>query len=114
MAKFEQFRNKDKFAQDDVLFYPGISNPKLKPTLTEKINLSADEFEELARKEQVTAEDYQNAIKTGLERFSDIYAELDTEDKERICLYYEELMDIVGLQSSDGQLNKFLYDFDLN
>ncbi|NOU62328.1 DUF4844 domain-containing protein, partial [Marinifilum caeruleilacunae] len=33
------------------------------------------------------------------------------EDRERICCYFEELMDIVGLESSDGQLNDFMYGF---
>ena len=50
-------------------------------------------------------------IKIGLERFKDI---VDTEDRERICLYYEELMNMVGLESSAGLLNKFLYGFDPN
>jgi hypothetical protein len=39
---------------------------------------------------------------------------LDTEDKERVCTYFEELMDIVELDSSNGQLNEFLYGFDPN
>ena len=38
--------------------------------------------------------------------------ELDTEDREKICNYIEELMDIVHLESSNGQLNKFMYGFD--
>ena len=44
-----------------------------------------------------TAKDYQKKIEIGLKRFSDIYYNLDTEDRERVCLYFEELMDIVGL-----------------
>jgi hypothetical protein len=52
------------------------------------------------------------AIKTGLSRFSDVYLDLDTEDRERVCVYFEELMDIVGLESSNGQLNMFMYGFD--
>ena len=51
-------------------------------------------------------------LSLGLERFSDIYLELDTEDRERICTYFEELMDIVGLESSGGYLNDFMYGFD--
>ena len=41
-----------------------------------------------------------------------IYFELDTENRERVCSYFEELMDIVGLKSSNGQLNKFMYGFE--
>jgi len=109
--KFEEFRNKDKFIPDDNLFYPGIAYPELKPILSKKINLAADDFEKLAAK-GATNKEYQQAIKEGLMRFSDIYIELDTEDRDRVCSYFEELMDIVGLESSGGYLNKFAYGFD--
>ena len=114
MTKFEEFKNKEKFSQDDKLFYPGIGGPKLKPILTEKINLVADDFKKLATKGNSTDKDYQNAIKIGLERFYSLYLQLDTEDRERVCGYFEELMDIVGLESSGGHLNDFMYGFDPN
>lgn len=112
MKKFEEFINKEKFIQDDKLFYPGIGEPKLKPIVTEKINRSANDFKELASKGTSTDKEYQNVIKIGLDRFAEIYLDLDTEDRERVCNYYEELMDIVGLESSDGHLNNFMYGFD--
>lgn len=37
---------------------------------------------------------------------------IDTEDKEAACGYLEEIMDAVGLASSDGLLNGWLYGFD--
>lgn len=112
MAKFEEFKSKEKFVQDNTLFYPGIGDPTLKPILTEKINLVADDFKMLADRGTATDKDYQNAIKNGLDRFADIYINLDTEDRERVCHYFEELMDIVGLESSGGHLNDFMYGFD--
>lgn len=112
MTKFEEFKNKEKFLQDDKLFYPGIADPSIKPALTEKINLAVDDFKKLANKGNATDKEYQNAIKIGLERFADLYLQLDTEDRERVCSYFEELMDIIGLESSDGHLNNFMYGFD--
>jgi hypothetical protein len=112
MTKFEEFKNKEKFIQDNKLFYPGIGDPNLKPILTNKVNLAADDFRKLADKENTTDKDYQNAIKIGLDRFADLYTQLDTEDRERVCSYFEELMDIVGLESSGGHLNNFMYGFD--
>jgi len=112
MKKFEEFKNKEKFIQDNKLFYPGIGDPNLKPVLTEKINLAADDFKKLANKGNVTDNEYQNTIKNGLDRFSDLYLQLDTEDRERVCNYFEELMAIVGLESSGGHLNNFMYGFD--
>ncbi len=114
MTKFEAFKNKEKFLQDDKLFYPGLSDPSLRPVLTEKINLVADDFKKLAEKGAATDEAYQNAIQIGLDRFADLYLQLDTEDRERVCSYMEELMDIVGLESSGGHLNNFMFGFDIN
>ncbi len=110
MMKFEEFKHKEKFIADKQLFYPGIGDETQKPILTEKINLAADDFEKLAKTGNATDKDYQNAIKIGLNRFTGIY--IDSENQDRICYYFEELMDIVGLESSDGQLNNFRYGFD--
>ncbi|MES2479200.1 MAG: DUF4844 domain-containing protein [Bacteroidota bacterium] len=107
VTKFEEFITKEKFLQDKKIFYPGIADPRLKPILTEKINLSANDFKELSEKGTATDKEYQDAIKKGLARFEGIY--LDTEDRERVCQYYEELMDIVGLESSGEHLNDFMY-----
>ena len=112
MDKFEGFIAKEKFVEDSELFYPGIGDPAMKPTLTQKINKAADDFKEVAQSENPTDQKYQEKIGIGLKRFSDVYMELDTEDRERVCSYFEELMDIVGLESSDGQLNEFMYGFD--
>lgn len=112
MPKFEEFKNKEKFIKDDKLFYSGISDPNLKTDLTEKINLAADDFKKLEDKGNVREKEYQNAIKIGLDRFADLYLQLETEDRERVCYYFEELMDIVGLESSGGHLNIFMYGFD--
>ncbi len=112
MEMFEKFKAKEKFIKDEKLHYPGIGNEKLKPIFTEKINLAAKDFENVARSGNASDKDYQNAIKKGLERFEPIYLDIDTEDRERICSYFEELMDIVGLESSNGLLNNFMYGFD--
>jgi hypothetical protein len=110
--KFEEFKAKEKFVEDTTIFYPGVANPAMRPILTAKINLAADDFKALAETGKATDKDYQEKIKIGLQRFYDVYIDLDTEDRGRICYYFEELMDIVGLESSNGQLNKFVYGFD--
>ncbi len=114
MKKLEALKAKEKFIEDADIMYPGIGDQKLKPTLTEKINLAATDFEVLAEKGNASDKDYQNAIKKGLSRFKTLYQSIDTEDRERICTYFEELMDIVGLESSGGHLNHFIYGFNPN
>lgn len=111
--KFSKFIAKKKFIEQPYPnFYPGIANEKMRPIFTGKINQVATDFKTVSESEQPTDKKYQEKIKIGLSRFSDVYLELDTEDRERVCSYFEELMDIVGLESSNGQLNKFMYSFD--
>lgn len=112
LVKFEEFKSKEKFIEDEKMFYPGIANPQLKQLLTDNINLAADDFKALAEIGSATDKEYQDVIKKGLDRFSGVYSELDTEDRERIGNYFEEMMDMVGLESSGGHLNLFVYGFD--
>jgi hypothetical protein len=110
--KFAEFIAKKKFVEEN--FYPGIADEKMRLVFTEKINQIASDFKTVAESKKPTDKKYQEKIGTGLSRFAKIYLELDTEDRERVCTYIEELMDIVELESSNGQLNKFMYGFDPN
>jgi hypothetical protein len=112
MDQFEAFKSKDKFLEDNKLMYPGLAEPSMQPMLSEKMNSAADDFKEVAENGDATAGEYQDNIKKGLSRFRDVYLQLDTEDRGRVCHYFEELMDIVGLESSGGHLNRFMYGFD--
>tara|TARA_R110001632_G_scaffold102272_4_gene210401 strand:- start:37541 stop:37975 length:435 start_codon:yes stop_codon:yes gene_type:complete len=103
----ERFKEQPKFDEDFMLDYPGISDEVYRPELTSLINLSADDFIEIASKTTPTAKDYQEKIKEGLQRFSTVYPDLKTSDIERIASYYEELMTIVNLNSSNGYISKF-------
>ena len=111
--KFAEFIAKKKFLEQSYPnFYPGIADEKMRPVITKKINQVAIDFKNVAELENPTDKKYHEKIGIGLSRFADVYLELDTEDRERVCSYFEELMDIVGLESSNGQLNKFMYRFD--
>lgn len=110
--KFAEFIAKKKFVADNN--YPGIADEKMRPLFTEKINSVASDFKSVAESEKPTDKKYQDKIRIGLSRFADVYMELDTEDRERVCVYIEELMDIVELESSNGLLNKFMYSFDID
>ena len=110
--KFAKFIANKKFVAEN--HYPGIADEKMRPVFTEKINQIASDFKTVAESEKPTDKKYQEKIGIGLSRFAKIYLELDTEDRERVCTYIEELMDIIELESSNGQLNKFMYGFDPN
>ncbi len=114
LDKFETFKHKEKFLPDSANYYPGIADEALKPVLVEKLNQVADDFRNVAEGGNATDEAYREKIQIGLERFREVYLRLDTEDKERVCRYFEELMDIVGLESSNGLLNEFVYGFNMS
>lgn len=114
LDKFETFKHKEKFLPDSAIYYTGIADELLKPVLVEKLNQVADDFRQVAESGEATDEAYREKIQIGLESFRDVYLRLDTEDKERVCLYFEELMDIVGLESSNGLLNEFVYGFNMS
>ena len=44
MDKFDQFKQKEKFVEDQQILYPGLADPELRTILTEKINQAADDF----------------------------------------------------------------------
>ncbi|CAL2113329.1 DUF4844 domain-containing protein [Tenacibaculum sp. 190130A14a] len=110
--KFTEFIVKKKFYAEN--HSPNISYEKLRPILTKKINEVANDFKQIAESENPTDKKYQEAIRIGLLKFPEIELGYDSEDRERILLYFQEIMDIVGLKSSNGQLNNFYYGFDLN
>ena len=113
MDKFDEFIKKEKFTEDMAIFYPGISDPTLKPVLTEKVNQAAEDFRKVSVRQNPNKQQYLEAMKEGLSRFSPTLP-FDTEDRERVCGYFEELLQMVGLESSEGQLNMFLFGFDPN
>jgi len=106
-----QFINKSKFDAVPGTIYTGVSDPELKTTLTLLINKAAEDFKNTATHDP-SEEKYQNDIATGLARFNKLYLELDTEDREQVCTYFEEMMDCVELESSNGQLNDWMYNYE--
>lgn len=109
IEKLKEIIAKPKFGEEKEIFYPGLEKIEMKGQLTELINLSIEEFIVEVQKGSSDVE-FQKIIFSGLNRF-DSY-DLDTEDRERICGYYEEIMDAIELQSSGGVINKWLYGFD--
>ena len=110
--KFAEFIAKKKFYAENNS--PNISDEKLRPILTKKINEVAMDFKQIAESKNPTDKKYQETIRIGLLKFPEMELGYDSEDRERILLYFQEIMDIVELKSSNGQLNNFYYGFDPN
>jgi hypothetical protein len=104
VSQLQAFKAQAKFDADSL--YTGAWPAEIRPVLNAVLNQSADEFIRITAA-QPTQEQYLQALAAGLAQID--ADELDTEDRERVAAQYQELMDIVGLPSSDGQLNKFVY-----
>ena len=107
VKKLEAFKAKDKFYPDDSVYYPGLMDSTTKPLFVSLMNAAADDFKKVVESGTATEASYHNAIDNAIKRFEPYF--IDTEDRERIGRYFEELMDIVGLQSSGGRINRFVY-----
>lgn len=105
------FIKKSKFDAEPATLFNGLSHASLKPQLTLLLNKAAKDFLYTAT-HQPTEQKFQQDIGKGLSRFTPFYLQLDSEDQDRICRYFEELMDCVGLQSSNGKLNEWRYGLD--
>ena len=104
LLQLQAFKTQSKFDADSM--YTGAWPEELRPVLDAVLNQSADEFIEITAAHP-TQEQYLQAIATGLAKID--ADNLDTEDRERVAEQYQALMDMVGLPSSEGLLNKFVY-----
>ncbi|MDO7849422.1 DUF4844 domain-containing protein [Hymenobacter sp. M29] len=104
VSQLQAFKTQAKFDADSM--YTGAWPAEIRPVLNAVLNQSADAFIRITAA-QPTQEQYLQALAAGLAQID--ADELDTEDRERVATKYQELMDIVGLPSSEGQLNKFVY-----
>lgn len=109
--KTEQLENlKKEITFDSEGFYPGIADDQNRTVLMNLFDNIIDDF--ISRAEQnYNDKDYVNLISKSIIRF-DPY-NLDTEDREYICSSFEKIMDILGLESSEGVLNEWMYGFGL-
>jgi hypothetical protein len=76
-----------------------------RPELNRYLVISADEFLRVATSKP-TKEAYLECIDRGLSRVGPLTT--DQQDRQQVAEYYQELMDIVGLDSSEGKLAEFV------
>jgi Domain of unknown function (DUF4844) len=113
MDAFDDFIGKEKFLADSDLFYAGLSETEeTRLFLVENINQLAENYRILSQKTGISSKDYLQKMKETLDKVKEVFMGLDTEDRERFLMYIEEIMDLVGLESSEGLLNTFMYGFD--
>lgn len=109
---FANFIKKEKFLPSKTPNYKGILEDELRWEVTEKVDQIGKDFRKVAALESPTDIKYNVEIMHGLGRFNAIKSRLTKADRVRICQYVIELMDIISLPSSKGQLNMFAHGFD--
>jgi hypothetical protein len=101
----KEFLAKKKFLPERL--YPGAPTEQVRSRFENLVNTLATNLLPIADSQDPKAK-LMEAFKAAYPAFE--YA--DTEERERAIGYFEELMDILGVESSDGLLNKLMYGFD--
>jgi hypothetical protein len=104
IENLEKLKKEPKFVE--TAFYPGLEKKESQSALSNLLNDCVDDFIKGAKK-NISDSEYQDLMKKNLKKF-DVY-NLDTEDREYICGYFEKIMDAIELESSGGVLNQWLY-----
>lgn len=88
--------------------YVGLLPEEDQPKANRLLNESIKRLIKILRNEKKIAKRIVlNEFESGLESFENLA--VDTEDRERVCYYYEEIMDIIGLDSTNELLNNWMY-----
>ena len=107
ISSLERFRAKKKFTENTGAFYPGAPDEETRLAVELIINDLASRLisglRENPTKKYVLGEFEVTLLQ--LEPY-------DSEEADRSLLYLEEIMDVVGIRSSYGLLNKWRYGFD--
>lgn len=104
-TSLRKFIAKKKFVPEGL--YSGVINELLRERCERLVNDLASRL--LAKTE---ASRSQETVMAEFKRTLNEFGLPDTEDRERVATYLEELMDILGIKSSEGLLNKWMYGFD--
>lgn len=96
-----------KFGSDGIL-YTGVSDPVARRAAEAVVNAVIAQVRDLIGGQTDSAA-VLLVFQAGLQHL----ALSDTEDRERAASHFEEIMDCIGLESSQGLLNAFVYGFDV-
>jgi hypothetical protein len=81
------------------------AHAEVRPDLNRYLVISADEFVRITASEP-SKEAYLKSIEVGLARLEPLTTSV--EDRQQVAEYFQELMEIVGLESSEGLLAAFV------
>ena len=107
IERLRALRAEPKFIEDVPAAYPGAPSERTRSRCESAINELIDELlatgDKIETKSQVVDEFEQALFKLRSE---------DSEEKEQAGAYLERIMDVFGIDSSDGMINRWRYGFD--
>lgn len=106
IEELESLKNLVKFGAETSTGYIGLLPQEMQPEANDLMNKSINHLIRILKKSP-TKDNILNEFKRGLSDFDAF--ELDTEDRERVCEYYDQIREIIGFDSTDGILNDWLY-----
>ena len=107
VGQLDKLKAERKFEADAWGLYTGVKDVK------ERLQAEAVINDTIQRIEKIV--DQTPSKSAVLEEFKVGLSQIrlsDTEDRERAASYFEQIMDCIGLESSDGVLNNWMYGFD--
>jgi hypothetical protein len=107
IARLADLRKARKFDSDPTGTYPGAPSEEIRESVQATIDSLIDRL--IAG---VASNPSKSYVLGEFALSLNDSAGLDTEERERICDYMEEIMNIFEIESSDGLLNTWLYGFD--
>jgi hypothetical protein len=107
LLRLSALRSEPKFHGDSNHLYPGAPTEEIRVSAEKAVNAMLDRL-------QVglpTAPQKSYVLSEFLEMLKN-FKSADTEERERACTYCERVMESLGISSSDGVLNTWLYGFE--
>lgn len=104
LASLQVLRDVPKFLESESHFYPGAPSEELRLQLEGEVNALLEDLihttAPVSTKQKILAR-----FEVLLQKVKN----LDTEDRQEVGWYLEKIMDIYGIESSDGLLDRYLF-----
>jgi hypothetical protein len=107
LESLRQMRSEPKFYPDPAQFYGGAPEESIRREAEGMLNDLLDRL-----LEGIEANPSKSYVLDEFRRTLGGFDDYESEEQDRICLYLEDIMDILGIESSNGLLNTWRYGFD--
>lgn len=109
IAALQKLAARDNFVAQRRGLYTGVHDRQQRARMNARFEAAVGDVI-AAIEHKATKAEYLAILKSRIEGFD--RSSLDTDDAERVASNFEQIMDCIGLDSSDGILNTWVYGFD--